>query len=522
MLFGNLSTAQATAVETKSGRAPLHFVRVNHDMRAVVVRGSEMLSDKLAALVGAMLDMDDDACINSITFRNDGSPVDANGICDHNTGSIAINLPRLFAQVCEAAQRKECGLSIGALWVLYVLATIGHEAWHLSARIRMGAVAYGEMTEEERETKADEHAEWAIIHLAKRYNIEPDMLAKEPYLSMQMQALFITEHENPWVIHQRRLIEEGLTYKDAAGHQLKTLRQYVRGWDPDRDNDPMWKADTFDVVITYHAGAEGKQTVFTPAATLPEAAPVVPIATAATAVGAIVLPAATPNEQTHSMVVEDMYGEGMVYSDEGGYGEEVVYYDAEDTGYASQIPVAAPASQTAAPAQAAAPAPYNKPAERRTYVPNNYTNEQIEEFGMRLYSFLDKYIFDKCGWLGNGYFSNVNAITDTVDISNVVPEDFVVECEGLDASGRWSSHIPAGRFIKGQVSKNAGVPMFTLHLNIRGTGVKRLVMPQNPNKTSRSASDAKAGNRITWIIKDDGGDKWFGSFTNGVFKKAGN
>lgn len=520
MIFGNLSATQATAVAIPGTKQPLHLVRVGNGMRAVVVHGSEFISDKLMALVGTVLDLDENGAVSSITFRNDGYPEGSNAICDHNTGAIAINLERLFEQVAVVSQEKSCALSISGLWNLFVLAAVAHELWHLDRCKQDGRVKYFEIPEEQREDKADDHAEWALIHIAQRFNIEPAMLKDEPFLGVKMTSLFIANAENPWIIHQRRLIEQGLMYQDAAGVQLKTLRQYVRGWDPNRDH-PDWKQDTFDVVITYHKGADGKETVVAPAPAQPmPTVPVMPMAAAAPNVGAITLPADAV-EPERQILVDDLGAEGMIYSaDEAG--EEITYYSAEDDGVPQDY-----TPPMAAPAPAAAPAPYQaatqqvQPHQPRMYPPNAYTNEQLVEYAARLYAFLDNYIFNKCGWLGNGFFANPNAILEPVDISNVVPQDFVMECEGLDANGRWNPHLPGGRFIKGQVFKNAGVPGYTLHLNARGTGLKRLIMAQNPNKPSRSAADAKAGNRITWVIKDDGGDKWHGSFTNGVFKPSG-
>jgi hypothetical protein len=158
-----------------------------------------------------------------------------------------------------------------------------------------------------------------------------------------------------------------------------------------------------------------------------------------------------------------------------------------------------------------------KPA--RTYPANNYTNEQLVAMANAVFKRCNDAIFTKCGWNGHGGFTNPAAILDPIRIDDIVPADFVMEAEGVDANGRWNEHIPCGTVIRGQVFRNTGLPGFKIHMNARGTDLVRVILPQNLNKPSRSAADAKAGNRIIWVMRDnDPTNKWVGSFTNDVWK----
>jgi hypothetical protein len=516
-MFGTIGIRQADGtVKEQDNMKPLRLVKSDPNRRAIVVSGSELISPKLLALCGVILDFDSQNSINNITFRNDGLPQGDNGTATHATGSIAINLEYLWHQIVETAKRKECAVSISGLWTLYVMATVAHEAWHLEMAKQMGMTAYSALTQEKRDEMADDYAEQMLSRVARLYNIEPEMLKDEPFLGHKMSALFISEADNPWVAHQRIMIEQGLMYKDQKGLEYKSLRKYVRAWDVNKDSKD-WGHETFAISITYHDGAPGTQNVFAPPVNSQPPPPtmVVPMAAAAGNVGAIAL-ANDGLEGPKTIYVDDMGEEGRIHRDEGaedGYGEH--FEDPEP-------PPVVNTTTAAVQQQAPVAAKQYKVYPRRFYAPNAYSNEQLEQFGALLYARLQQHIFIKCGWDGRGGFTNPNAIMEPVRIDDIVPPDFVMECEAFDANGRFSYNIPCGVSVKGQVLKNTGLPAYVLHLNARGTGLKRKLIPQNPNKGTPQAQLALQGHRIVWVIKDDqDGDVWFGSFTDDIFTRSG-
>jgi hypothetical protein len=526
MIFGNLDPNKASVLSSSSTKkAPLHLVRAG-EMRAVVVRGHELISAKMLACVGALLDLDDEGAVASITFRADNYPAGVNGISDHDTNSIAINLDELYANVVESAVEKACALSMSALWQMYVLATVAHEIHHLDRAKKMGREAYFAVPEDVREEQADDFAKWALIHLARRFDIEPLPLKDEPYLGFHMSAMFVTKPDDVWVAHQRRLIEQGLAYADVAGVNLKTLRQYLKAMDSE-DSHPDWRQDTFDITITYHKDSDGNNMTVKPAPLQqPPQTVIAPMAQAATTVGAINVAPVEVGAASQVMVA-DMGAEGMVHRDDDDSG----YYvdedgQADDTSDAAEV-LAAMTTTVGAPATAQAAAPYQaanqqiKARQPRMYPPNAYDDATITEYAQRIYKRCQDLIWAKAGWNGQGGFTNPHGVLEAVRIDDIVPKDVVMETESLDANGRWAPHTPASVVIKGQVFKNTGLPGYSVYINHRGVGLHRIIVAQNITKPSRSANDARMGNRIAWVIRGDNEtNKWVGSFTNDVWKSS--
>jgi hypothetical protein len=210
-------------------------------------------------------------------------------------------------------------------------------------------------------------------------------------------------------------------------------------------------------------------------------------------------------------------------------------------------PTAAPTQQTMwpqniPPAQAPAPQPAaeapvynNQPL--RTDLPNhNFTGEQMKTMCEEVFKRCVNHIFTKCGWAPGQNPSFVaelrGAILEPISMSGIPDIDkFLIGIDITDpATGQYIVNSPytahAG-MIKGKVTKNQGLPSYTLYFNYNGMEIKRFIAPQNQWKVNKAgtgysapAISAQNGAQIAWVMDgaDDSSKKWRCKFENGVLQ----
>jgi hypothetical protein len=146
------------------------------------------------------------------------------------------------------------------------------------------------------------------------------------------------------------------------------------------------------------------------------------------------------------------------------------------------------------------------------------------------------HIFTKCGWAPGQNPSFVaelrGAILEPISMSGIPDIDkFLIGIDITDpATGQYIVNSPytahAG-MIKGKVTKNQGLPSYTLYFNYNGMEIKRFIAPQNQWKVNKAgtgysapAISAQNGAQIAWVMDgaDDSSKKWRCKFENGVLQ----
>ena len=523
------------AAEKATASKKPNFIRAFYGLEnahMVLVKGDNLIAKKIVNLAGEMIRSL--GIINTLVFRNDGYPKNLYGTSDLDAGTIVLNLEHHWEACIEIAQQKDCFLSIPALWTIHILNCIAHEMDHLTFS-GLDRKDYEQMPQPEREERACKHALAYVEELATQYDMEPGQLHTDPMLYIKMTQLFQTRGNEPWVIRQRKLLEDALIFSDPDMPQTRCTKLHdwfqMRATKPD---GPEWRQPTFPVSIVFHEDHPGQMAVFSPQGQ--------PAAIEAVVQPVVLAPAAAITVPQPATV--------MAITTEVAPMEQQTYYDDDYPSpdaepimaCGSTAPAPAPSAYVPPPAgvptmsmipimnkqvaqvagyQAAAAGPYKKKVQKM-FAPNNYSDEQIQAFVGAVYERLHAAIFTKCEWQPNGTFTNAAGIIEGVRIDDLETamgvKGIIAEYDTVDAEGRYAPGVKCDGHVRGQIFSKTKMPGYTLYLNLRGFGTKRVVTPQNPNTASDNAGKARNGMAITYVINGDKEDadksKWVARFEN--------
>lgn len=155
--------------------------------------------------------------------------------------------------------------------------------------------------------------------------------------------------------------------------------------------------------------------------------------------------------------------------------------------------------------------------------------DNVEVIYKRCYN----HFYSKCGWDGQGNFTNLEGIKEPIFIGDLPYRNMLKEVHSVDEYGRRAVYRDPGDFIKGIVAGNAGLPMFHLVFDFFGQRVERRVVPQNPNpKTGIQKwqhTAVRNGEKLAWVIDHNckEGSPFTHKINNGILtkikkKKGGN
>lgn len=180
------------------------------------------------------------------------------------------------------------------------------------------------------------------------------------------------------------------------------------------------------------------------------------------------------------------------------------------------------------------PNPTYPQASLNTQLPNhNLTAEQIRACVGDIFYRCWHHIYSKCGFSPgqNPQFAPHlrNAIAEPLSVIGIPCVDkILVAMDCTDQFGQYSKHAPVvNGMIRGKITKNLGLPSYTLYLNFNGVEVKRLIIPQNQWKTydnggyKPTAIRAQQGAMIIWLMDGDDsvpGQKWKAKIENGTLE----
>ena len=228
-------TSEAGFVLTKSG---------------VMLVGSDLLGDKLAAIMCEIIQRDDLHGMACLTIRDDNFPIEGDapvfGVAYADTNSVAINLEHCWHRACVKASKNDVNLSfMGILWV-NVLNTLAHELDHLiyanGDRELYEIMRSSEDGQKDLEESAQAAAAPLLVALAKEINIEPPNAGDFGWFGVKMMDLFTNEdtRELEWVVKARQDMEGGIMYAEPENEvEMLSFREFVKigyendgeGWD---------------------------------------------------------------------------------------------------------------------------------------------------------------------------------------------------------------------------------------------------------------------------------------------------
>jgi hypothetical protein len=167
---------------------------------------------------------------------------------------------------------------------------------------------------------------------------------------------------------------------------------------------------------------------------------------------------------------------------------------------------------------------------RHDLVNHGHTAEQIRACVGEIFIRCYQHIFGKCGWRPsqNPSFAPElrNAVQEPISVVGIpCVEQILIGMDSVDSmTGNYTWSVPpVNGMIRGKVTKNLGLPSYTLYFNFNGHEAKRLIIPQNQWKAtgatySGPAQRAQQGATIIWLMEGDDtapGKKWKAKIENG-------
>ena len=543
-----VKTTEAGFVLTKSG---------------VMFIGSELLGDKLAAIMCEAIMRDDLHGLACLTIRDDNFPIEGDdpvfGMAFADTNSMAINLEHCWHRACVKASKGDVNLSfMGILWV-NLIDTLAHELDHLTVatndRVMYELMRSTEEGQQELEDSAKAAGEPLMLDLAKQFDIEPPSAGDFGWFGIKLMELFTDEstRDLEWVIQARKDMEAGIMYAEPENNvEIKTFREFVKiGYDNDGEG---WDQPTTCVNLTAHLETGEVEMFKAEPVEAPKMETVLleeeveaPIEMIANAAGAFVGAGVDLENGEPDVVMADTAAQAIVDAPTSvlcpgkdcgkelkaewnacPYCETVVNQAGVDAVRAeifsqnAEVPLPAPvaaeqAVMTAAAATGVAPV---KEVPVTYNLVNSMDGPAMAGCMESIWKILYHHTFTKCGWqqnpqTGRFMFANAAAVLEGVNIQHILTqfgaENFIMEYDTLDADGKYAAEMCQG-MIRGRTTSKQGLPSYSLYLNIGGQRIKRSFIPQNPEKRNaqnaytNSAENAAAGHMIVWVFKDEVAD----------------
>lgn len=470
---------------------------------------------------------------------------------------VGVDLLNIFKSACKRTQTTQPSSSIYTWYVLNILLSVLHEAYHLSCHAVGGNIGS--------EDEAEEWAHEQLLDLAKTFNVEPEEWVNEPFFKDAVIVGFEStpaEHEH-WVQDQQYMLDNRLFfYKPESDGEVAikyhTFKDYIHAlMSTDEPADESWMGEPIPVPPIARAAADIPQQeaavvggateamnimadqatnmgVTTPLAeAIPMPAPVVTYPDSITvgtqeyvnqhnAGGNTVVVPSVNQDSAFAEGYEDM-------EDVSGFDDTDKVYDyveREITGQPQRFiptPIAQPTpgapgtpfipntQPVGTNVQPAAPAPG---PEVNVYNPTSLDDNTLVGVIQGLYHKIYNHIFGYCGAYAGGFTHPSKVYEVAIELDEREAEA-IVKMDCLDANGRWMPNFPAKYELEGVVkarilgatTKSTGMPYYKLFINANGRELCRFIIPQNPQKRgnggqfSKPALAAQSGSRILYIME---------------------
>lgn len=470
---------------------PVNPVFIDTPTGAVAIFGHEHVSSKMLGMLGVVLSHDAFETIyhgvKSVIFRTDGYPKEGDkGLCANfapDTGSIAINMEKTLELAVERC-KEHSNTSLMAAWWLEMLLNFGHELHH-SVRwtTEREELHNSKAAREEEEELAEKYSSALLTELVKEYDIEPLMAAEEPWFNEQVGALLSDKSEDPWVLHQRKMLSKGLM------------------WDYETGKDPV-TFSTFKDFICLLSNEDGDSDEWNKPVITPQVS-------RGTLTETVVNPVNTTIEHT-------LYTESEDYD----------VLDGIDEATSDFIEEVSKPVQPIIPVTDTNMAVMEDTDEVAVHTGANMDMATAGRIAQQVYMKIYDFIFTQCGQQKD---SDVGFSTPEVVCNNPIaltPEEaeMFVSMNHNDINGRWCTDVPTTGGLLGKVMKNTRLPAYELTVALNGHLYRRLVLPQNPAKRNAAgqltqrATEAQAGDAIMYVINKDSDNKWGPSIINGEYR----
>ena len=422
------------------------------------------------------------------------------------THSVIISLLHHFNSAYDTISEIDekmgyCPVAIRTVIWHSLLITIFHEIHHAK---RYAENVDIEWTDEE-EGAANDYADWRIEALAKECIIELPAKEDDTFFFKTLIELreVLTDAKEEWADHQVRMFDEGIVSStkgiDEEGVDIMTFKEFIRLQSTDPKNADWAKTLMPEIIPTG-----------TP---LPDTTSVGP----------------TP-EMAAAALCHDNTDVGVPWVEGNNDGDIMDQFANEILTPSSQV---APTETMVLPIttfNGVKPENFSNPVTAAmagggtvtSGVPGGQQGDQalvkvtpptislaeqmeiVKTINMRLYV----HIFTKCGFnpVSPTSFDNPGAIGEPVfvgDIPNI--QQIFLSMNTVDTKGVRQNDVQISDQIKGQVFSKSGLPGYWLYLNTGGFKVKRVLVPQNPNKMKNGAiapyaQNARNGWAVCWFI----------------------
>lgn len=556
----------------------------------VKIVGHQHISKKLFEIIMHLLidyEVVDYKAVNEIVFSADEPK--KFGAFDVDTRKILINLQKHFDSAVDMAKDEALStLSLRSHLWFGLLTTIIHEIIHaMSFAIDPEKTINGDKEAIEEEVSKETSAR--IRDLIRDYDVEPPSLEDEPFFGsryMEFYVKSIKENSEQWAINQNALHDTGFIFK-ADEMTCSTFREWYRSayehagdtkWD--KDTEPLLKVEVGYEPIPLPVGpvedhvVEKEPTKVAEPTTTPveeqkvEIAPLpegldpetlalldmdeqvevnmekvfTPMDTPAPTV-AQVAPSKDPAPVQQELPLKQPAPSGICRSCNAALAEGAKFCSTCGTSAVETpmpvLPTTPAPSTTTLPTTPQPPAQntqfsYGAKRAMRTDLPNyNLSPEQIRACVGEVFIRCYQHIFSKCGWSPgqNPSFAAElrNAVQEPISVVGIPCIDqLLIGMDSVDSlTGNFTWSVPpVNGMIRGKITKNLGLPSYTLYFNFNGHEAKRLIMPQNQWKVSGQgysgpAQRAQQGAMIVWLMDGDDsatGQKWRAKIENGTLE----
>lgn len=571
--MNTVSTQQAQMANNVKALTEQPFnepVRIQTPTGMCSIYNHHLVSGRLIGIIGAILNLDfwgeegeyAGPHVMSIVFRADGNPVTPElkriwGVSHADTQSIAVNLKKHFDASLETCIELEPTCSIrSSLWH-EIITTIAHEIHHVATIQAVSDATRAVWTEEDTKDEEASAKEWAgntLLELATSdLDMEPPSLDEEPLFQMLFMAANLerlADKNLPEAItaawdNQLLMLSNGWSWHHPeSGTTCKSFVDWVSVEEAGEAEETLIESNKVEII--------NKDTGEVSEPLVADAFSIIPVSAAVVKKEAIgPFPEEKPKEEVEvtaqtvkSEVVEDVTVKTMFAGLTATTGQTNMFgnigeaeqsamdiaeamdmdefdadervegtYDDYDESPATIPPTATPAPETVGESAASEavpePAPAPEPEVRQAFDPN-----AVAATVHAVYLRCLNHLFQKCVPL-NGIFQNPGAVYEPINISDIPGHEIFCGCDTILQNGQFQKRADRPGWVKGTIFNTSKLPAYHLYLNVGGIIMERRLVPQNANKTSKPAAEARAGNNIAWIIDAGPDGKFQMKYVNG-------
>lgn len=546
-------TATSTTVAKEAKKENLGLINLGENFRGLIVTGGQRVPSKLIDIAAEIADWAN--IVGGHLIFQYAKPKGKRAFTYSDLNTIVINLGQIAQDALEACLTRGSDVEFvrwdAAIWADLIVA-LAHEFHHLGGLQRGIIDPDDEQQVKAAEAEANIWAAQTLRELAKKYDIElPEHLVA---IGALMDEYFQDEDpEDEFTKRMTEMTHEGTIYDDGIW-QVCSIRGWIRATVDPKERDPEWDQpilpirvepigeldtnpvqtsdgvmlqpgvnvdrmeldDLLEMGEPMDEDEEMELVGLEEGITFTANAPEVQQAMSGTAL------MSTPQVQTPSPAApapQPVAPQAPVQQQTpaGPFVGDTVQLHPQAQAHMAQFQQAANASTVPVPAA---------PRELPNY---GYDPEVMKVAVKEIYHRCYAALFTMTGWQPFNHPNDTFPEKKNIGLQPVRIDDILArhnvpglvhEFHAPDANGQVRfQEVGNSGCVRGEVFQNAQMPGFRLVFNFNGVSAKRVIVPQNPNKTSRLAEEARQGIPIVHIINGDVKDdsdssKWVAKIRN--------